>query len=343
MAVAYDNSATIDGFGIATLTTGSFTIGSGANRAALLGLGIYSATASAISGTCAGTSGSIITGTTEQALSMTSILIGVTAPASGSKTAHAQWTTSASASLGVITATGVNQTTPFNNGTANSTGTGSCSVTVTSNSGYLTSTVGINSGAGSNQTTNQTKKTTDFACMDIGPGTGSTTHTWTGTSNNNVSGANFAQVSSNSGALFRQTPMTGLGVGGPFFSDPMATSGRFKHRQYLRRAFASDIHRLIVGIDREHLTDLSLEFEIQIYVSDYADGDWLFYGAAGNQGRRLSDRYLKTGLIYHHIPDEVRYLTAVLWSNRLIHTRCFVEADQSIVLPNKRIFMPRAA
>lgn len=200
MAVAYDNSITTDDFGVTGLTTGSFTI-AGANRAACLGLtslGVIT-NETVLCGTVAGAK---ITNTELTLLSggvtFNTMLFSVIAPLTGSRTASAAWTTATSASLGAVTLTGVDQTTPANNGvTKTSTGTASISQAITSNSGDRT--VSLYSGGGSDgaATSNQTKRTSDFGALDTGGGTGTTTHIWSHAAEDMMfSGANFAQVAS---------------------------------------------------------------------------------------------------------------------------------------------------
>jgi len=121
-------------------------------------------------------------------------------PPSGSQTATVSWTGSMDADVGVITVSGANQTTPCTNGTfvafANSPGVNS-SLTITSNSGDLTASVAGNGNQWVSPFTNQTLKwgiDHSQAGGDIGPGTGTTTHTWTGQFSGNtvaISGANF--------------------------------------------------------------------------------------------------------------------------------------------------------
>jgi hypothetical protein len=202
MAAVYDNSADIEDFGVTTLTTPSFTI-SGANRAACLGVhGL--ANISAISGSCGGVSGTLVTNTNRFFNSMEVQLIQVIAPATGSQTATASWTTSTSASLSVITATGVDQTTPLTQGaTAEAGFATSINQPVTSASGDLTTTICGTGAADELQTTNKTQRTTAFHCSDTGDGTGTQTHTWTpsGAMDLITAGANFLQVAAGGGLV----------------------------------------------------------------------------------------------------------------------------------------------
>ena len=102
--------------------------------------------------------------------------------------------------VGVIAVSGADQATPCTNGTFaanNSTPTATTSVTITSNSGDLTATIGRTASRWVSPFTNQTLKLGIDSTVtggDIGPGTGTTTHTWTDQylwQSHAVSGANF--------------------------------------------------------------------------------------------------------------------------------------------------------
>lgn len=179
MAVAYDNSTDTEDFGVTSLTTPSFTI-SGSNRAAILGLHTL-ANVTNVTGTCGGVSATLTPNTNRLAFTVYEVqLLEVVAPATGSQTASASWTTAASASLTAITFTSVHQTTPTRNGATNeATFTTTINQVVTSASGNMTTTLCATGSSDELQTTNQTLRQSAFACMDTGPGTGSTTHTWT--------------------------------------------------------------------------------------------------------------------------------------------------------------------
>lgn len=212
MAVAYDNSAVVDDFGAVSLTTPSFTI-AGSNRAACLGL-THFGSISAISGSCGGQSASAISGASLNEGTDYIELWKVIAPATGSQTASMSWTTNRSCSLSVITFTGVDQTTPFDGGTANSTAFGTTvSVSVTSTSGDMTTTCCMDDNADSGKTSSQTKKTFGFGCGDIGPGTGTTSHLWTtgGATTMVVAGAN-AKAAGGGASTTRGTPFGHCGT-----------------------------------------------------------------------------------------------------------------------------------
>lgn len=206
MAVVFDipgtDNATATGSASATtLTTPAGTISSSANRAGLLGLSFQSNTPSSITGNIggAGFPATLITGTDSgTTTSGRTLQFGVTAPPSGSQTATMSWTTAVGCTLAFVTATGVDQTTPFNNGTF-ATGSGNPSLAITSTNGALTVDTTCAIG-GTLSSPNQTEKWNDsasnFGAGSIGPGTGTTTHTWvlSGSSNWPQSGCNFNQA-----------------------------------------------------------------------------------------------------------------------------------------------------
>jgi hypothetical protein len=197
-AVAFDNKAVAPTeFNVQTITTPAFTI-SGTNRAAILCLWLGLNSATGVTMSLGGVQGTAIlgadTGTTNGNIRV--VCFSVTAPPTGSQTATASWTGSMAASLGVITATGVNQTTPVTNGNFSTPGfVTSAPLTIASSNGDLTVTV---YGTTTNPATVTTDRTERFANGsvfkgDTGPGTGTTTHTWTASSSDvmSVAGANF--------------------------------------------------------------------------------------------------------------------------------------------------------
>jgi hypothetical protein len=204
--VVFDNkvSSGID-FGVTTITTPAFTIGTGANRAAMIMVAMSANTATNITAKLGGVSGTLIPGTDSgTTASARTMIFQVINPPSGSQTATVSWTGSRNADVGVITVSGADQTTPTNGGTfsaSNSAPTASMSVTVTSSSGDLTASVGYTADSWKSPFTNQTLKWGLDATEvggDVGPGTGTTTHTWTDTylfQTLVVSGANFKATS----------------------------------------------------------------------------------------------------------------------------------------------------
>ena len=104
------------------------------------------------------------------------------------------------ADVGVITVSGADQTTPCTNGafaTFNSSPDITTSVTIISNSGDLTASIGYTTNQWVSPFTNQTLTwgpNSSAAGGDRGPGTGTTAHTWSDqffTITHSVSGANF--------------------------------------------------------------------------------------------------------------------------------------------------------
>lgn len=131
---------------------------------------------------------------------MRTLVFCVTNPPSGLQTATVSWTNNIDTDVGVITVSGADQTTPCTNGAFRATNTeptSSASATITSNTGDLTATVAITSGEWVSPFTNRMLKwgiDNGEAGGDIGPGTGTTTHTWMDTwpgQTHAVSGANF--------------------------------------------------------------------------------------------------------------------------------------------------------
>lgn len=206
MAVVFDNSAHIIGINTQTLTTPFFAISSATNRAAMVFIGWTNTSATSITTSCGGVNGSLITDT--GAVGNTrSITHSVLAPASGSQTATASWTTALNGFLGVVTATGVDQTTPVNNGTnLIASSVNSLSRSVTSVSGDLTAMQVISFDSTLNETittTAQTERWNELNGTNIrnhagstGAGAGTNTHSWSfantvGSTGCCCSGANF--------------------------------------------------------------------------------------------------------------------------------------------------------
>ena len=132
MAAAFDVSGVDapNNFVVTSCTTASFTIASTADRAALLVLNLGGNTATSITSSCAGTSGSAVSGTDSGSARTPRILAHqVIAPATGSQTATMSWTTAQDAVLAAIVFNGVDQTNPFVNGTTADGATGAPSIT----------------------------------------------------------------------------------------------------------------------------------------------------------------------------------------------------------------------
>jgi len=128
------------------------------------------------------------------------MLYGLPTSLTGAQTVAIAWTTNEFGDFGAISATGVNQATPFNNGTSvGYNGSASnASLTITSRGGDMTSTVLCAAPGTLTPTSNQSEKWSDsegsgtIGAGDVGPGTGTTTHTWTASfTYYALSGANF--------------------------------------------------------------------------------------------------------------------------------------------------------
>src|SRR5438445_2480480 len=200
--VTYDNKVS-SGFqwGVTSVTTPAFIIGSGTNRAAMIMVAMSRNNATGITARLGGVNGTLVPGTDSgTTATIRTMIFQVINPPSGSQPATVSWTTSMNVDVGVITVSGANQTTPCTNGTfaaTNSAPTATTSVTITSNPGDLTASLGATANTWVSPFTNQTLKWGVDASEvggDIGPGTGTTTHTWTDQyagQTHSVSGANF--------------------------------------------------------------------------------------------------------------------------------------------------------
>ena len=200
--VSYDNKVS-SGFmwGVTTVTTPAFTIGSLINRAAMIMVTMSANNATGITASLGGVSGTLIPGTDSgTTATFRTLIFQVINPPSGLQTARVSWTGSMNVDVGVITVSGANQTTPCTNGTFaafNSSPSVSTSVTITSNPGDLTASIGATANQWISPFTSQTLKWgLDSSAVggDVGPGTGTTTHTWTDQFANEmhvISGANF--------------------------------------------------------------------------------------------------------------------------------------------------------
>lgn len=202
MAVSYDAA----GYGENTSSTTSipnFTVsltGSNGAVAVTLCMGINNATG--ISVTIGGVSASLISGSdTGTAQSYRALTYGLaTGSTSGSQTVSISWTTACWAAASAVAATSVDQTTPFNNGTFNSSGTGpTASVTITSSTGDLTfGAVACESGTTPTAPT-QTQVHADNAGFQVGigssraAGAATVAHQWSTGSGWLFSGVNFNQ------------------------------------------------------------------------------------------------------------------------------------------------------
>ncbi|HYW47969.1 MAG TPA: hypothetical protein VE959_34205 [Bryobacteraceae bacterium] len=182
--------------------------GANSTRAVLVGLAMNANTATGISCTVGGATAALIpgtdSGTTENSRTL---LFGLSTSLTGSQTVTCSWASDTDAVLGAISATGVNQATPFNNGTFSGVELDApCSVTVTSSNGDLSSSVLGTKDYDTTRMTNQTLEWTGNVNSDnnvggngdIDPGTGTATHNW-----NNGSFFTYATCS---GANFQAHP-----------------------------------------------------------------------------------------------------------------------------------------
>lgn len=200
--VKYDNTAH-SGFqwGVTSITTPVFTVGTGTKRAAMIMVAMDSNNATNLTATLGGVQATLVPGTdTGTTAGSRTVIFCVLNPPAGAQTATASWTTSMNADVGVITVSGADQTTPCTNGAnsaSNAQPTPTGSVTVTSTSGDLTASVAATGGTWVSPFTNQILKwgvDSGETGGDIGPGTGTTTHTWSDTWSwqiHAISGANF--------------------------------------------------------------------------------------------------------------------------------------------------------
>ncbi len=223
--VTFDNKVTSNfQWGVTKITTPAFLIGSGTNRAAMIMVTMTANNATNVTASLGGVSATLVAGTDSgTTASIRTLIFQVINPPSGSQTATVSWTTAMNADVGVITASGADQTTPITNGTFSATGSSPAagtSVIIISNPGDLTASMGYASDGLITPFTNQTLEwgiDSGLVGGDIGPGTGTTTHTWTGqfaAEIHSVSGANFKSASPDftlSGSPGSQTVIQGSG------------------------------------------------------------------------------------------------------------------------------------
>lgn len=180
----FDNATNAQCSSCVTKTTPAFAIG-GSNRVAILHLSSTTNSISAITASCGGVSGTLVSGsdTTTGAASRIMTFV-VVAPPVGSQTCTASWTTSsADFRMGVITLTGVDQAAPTDNGTfVIRASAASAPITITSTATGLTVSGTLRGGGAPANSTDQTLRWANgnVASGDTGPGTGTTTHTWSG-------------------------------------------------------------------------------------------------------------------------------------------------------------------
>jgi len=203
--VQFDN-AVDSGFrwSVTSVTTPAFVVGSGANRAAMIMVAMSANNATNVTASLGGVPGTLVAGTDSgTTASIRTLIFQVINPPSGPQTATVSWTTAMHADVGVITVTGVDQTTPVTNGrfvAFNASPAAATSLTIPSSPGDRTASIGFttNDWVSSNQTIAWGPDSSSVQ-GDIGPGTGTTTHTWTDQYlgiPHSVSGANFRAAAS---------------------------------------------------------------------------------------------------------------------------------------------------
>jgi hypothetical protein len=201
--VTYDNKVS-SGFrwNTNTVTTPAFVIGTGSNRAAMIMVAMSANNATNVTASLGGVAGTLCAGTDSgMAAPIRTLIFQVINPPSGSQTATVSWANSLlNADVGVITVSGADQMGPCTNGTFAASSNylnPATSITIASSAGDLTASVGFTGNAWATPPTNQTLTwglDSGAAGGDLGPGTGTTTHTWRGQFSNEthaVSGANF--------------------------------------------------------------------------------------------------------------------------------------------------------
>lgn len=238
MAVAKNDSGTpnkaVSGATSASLTT--FAVSAGSNLFLLACLGTSSnVSATTITWDSGGTNQAMTSsintlsgGTIRQQLF---ILIN---PKVGTLTLKAAWTTASDANLTAIAFSGADQSTGIQSAdnVTNNSGGANTSLTITSSSD------GATVAFISDNQTITTNLGTQIVAYQGGPhcggsyllGGSSNVHSWTVSSGSDAAqGVHVLGAGGATNSLFRSNPLTGLGAGGPFFSDPLAMQGGFAY------------------------------------------------------------------------------------------------------------------
>lgn len=208
--VTVDNTAA---FGATTATTVGVVPGAGSDRAAIITIILSNNAVTNMVCTTGGVSSTLIAGTDSGATyTVRTMALSVINPPTGGQSTVCNWTGNSDIFLATVYVTGADQTTPANGGTFNGvTASTTCSLSITSTNGDLTTSA---VRGNTSTTTNQTQKWQTYVTVrgDIGPGTGTTTHTWTDSSGAiTCVGANFVQVGGGGGAAVLQSPSGYLG------------------------------------------------------------------------------------------------------------------------------------
>lgn len=189
VSIADISVATVQGASVISLTTPAMTITSNPNRVALIGFSQDNTNSTGHAGSVGGVAGSVVAGTDNSSVNNPrGLMIGVTAPPSGSQTATVSWTTvSTSAICGAVATSGADQATSFDNGTTAEGSGGTPTLSITSRDGDLTCDL-VASRIVTAPTAGQTSRWTQADAPGFhagggstGPGTGTTIHTWSGT------------------------------------------------------------------------------------------------------------------------------------------------------------------
>src|SRR5204862_5712690 len=99
-------------WGVTTVTTPAFIVGSGSNRAAMIMVTMSVNNAINITASLGGVSGALIPGTDSgTAATIRTLIFQVINPPSGLQAATVSWTTGLNADVGVITVSGADQST----------------------------------------------------------------------------------------------------------------------------------------------------------------------------------------------------------------------------------------
>lgn len=213
MAVTYDASVTTTDFGVTTITTSAFTVGSGSNRYGIACLSTLVAPGAITTATMGGVSGSAVASASGNDGTWWHTIYSFANPASGSQTVTFTWANASSAVVSGITATGVGS---VNGGVYGQAAANNVSINVASSNGDLTASFSGDGNTGTTHSTNQTIRiSSQIIAGDTGPGTaGPITHTWThtGAFACNAVGANFV-AAGDSSAVLRKNSLPRLGVG----------------------------------------------------------------------------------------------------------------------------------
>lgn len=204
MAAAFDSTASNIVVGGTSVPSFNINLVSGSNMAVAVGLMFLGNATTAITVTVGGTSATLVSGTdtTTDRSHRSMIFVVAKGTATGNQSVAVSWTTAADCIAAAVGASGVDQSTPMNNGTWASGASTTPSVTITSASGDLTlDTASCSFGKALSAPTQTQRWDIDNNNVNgagsTGPGTASPTHSWTMAPSDGWtdSGANFVQSS----------------------------------------------------------------------------------------------------------------------------------------------------